>query len=204
MKKTCLLVALLMCLFFSSASILNAENWYIGGNVAATFLNDSDVDNGVSGKAEFDTGYGFTGVVGHNFNPWRLEGEIAYRNNDYDKVGVDGAQKVNVSGSYKSLGFLLNGYYDFILNESVSPFLKAGVGGARLDTDAVRGGGISIPDDDEWVFAYQLGLGLGWKATKALTVDLSYCFYGTSKPKFQGLDMEYYTHNILLGIRYNF
>lgn len=197
-------IAVSVFLLIGSSSTLNAENWYVGGNIAGVYLDDSDIDNGVSGKAEFETGYGFSGVVGHYFNPWRIEGEISYRENDYDKVGVDGGQKVNVGGSMKSLGVLVNGYYDFNLAEGISPFLKIGVGGARLDTDAVTGGGVSIRDDDSWQFAYQLGFGIGWQAMKVLTVDLSYCFFATLNPDFKGLEMEYQTHNILLGIRYSF
>lgn len=204
MNKVCLLIAAVFFILLITMATAGAESWYVGGNIAAVFLDDSDIDNGVSGKAEFETGYGFAGVVGHNFDPWRLEGEISYRNNDYDKVGVTGGQPVNVGGSFKSLGLLVNGYYDFKIQESIKPFLMIGAGGARLDTDAVSGGGISISDDDVWQFAYQIGLGVGWQAATSLTFDLSYRFHSTLDPKFKGLEMEYQTHNILLGIRYSF
>lgn len=204
MNKICLLIAIIIFVLINTSATVSAENWYIGGDIAAVFLYESDIDNGFSGLAEFENGYGFAGVVGRNFNSWRIEGEIAYRKNDYDKVGIKGGQKVSVDGSFKSLGFLANGYYDFKIQEPFVPFVMIGIGGAKLNTDAVSGGGVSIPDDDVWQFAYQFGIGIGWQVTKSLTLDLSYRFYATLDPKFNGIEMEYQTNNILLGVRYNF
>ena len=97
---------------------------------------------------------------------------------------------------------------DLELDDAPVPVLiegvMIGVGAARLDTDAVSGAGVTIPDNDTWQFAYQFGVGIGWQATKSLTVDLSYRYYATLDPKFNDIEMEYQTHNILLGIRFNF
>ena len=181
-----------------------ADPWYVGVNAGAVWLMDSDIKNGTSGEASFDTGFGAGGSVGYDFGPARLEGEIEYRNNDYDKAGLDGATKEKSGGSYQSLALMVNGYYDFENASSFTPFLMAGIGGANVDTDSVTSGGLNIASDNSWQFAYQVGAGVGWEFTDSWILDVSYRFFGTTNPSFGGSDMQYLSHNLFLGIRYSF
>jgi opacity protein-like surface antigen len=186
------------------ASAVSADNWYIGANAGAVWLMDSDVKDGVSGEASFKTGFGVGGELGYKFGPFRLAGEIEYRDNDYDDLGQKGGAKQGVGGSYSSLALMFNGYYDFENRSSFTPFLIAGIGGANLDTGNTSGGGITIPSGDSWQFAYQVGAGVGWEFAPAWVLDISYRFFGTTDPKFNGIKMQYLSNNLLLGIRYNF
>ena len=201
-KKAMLVTTCIFLMVCSSAAF--AEPWYVGINGGAVWLMDSDVKNGQNGKAEFDPGYAFGGDVGYDFGPVRLEGEIEYRSNDYDKAGLDSVGKAKSGGSYKSLALMVNGYYDFENSSSFTPFLMAGIGGADIDTDSVTSGGLNVPDDDSWQFAYQVGAGVGWEFTDSWILDISYRFFGTTNPKFGGVEMEYLSHNVLVGIRYSF
>ena len=203
-KKFFFLLTACFILYFFSSFAFAFDGFYISGNGGVVWLLDSDIDNDVTGKAEFDTGYGFGGALGYGLDQWRLEFEVEYRNNDYDKVSASEFKAENVSGSFESLGFMMNLYYDFETKSPFSPFLMGGVGGARLETDTVSGGGITIISDDDWEFAYQLGTGVGWKATDTLLFDLSYRFFATTKPEFNDVEMEYFTHNILIGLRFLF
>jgi len=170
----------------------------------AVWLVDSDVKNGVDGKASFDTSFGLGGGVGYDFGLARVEGEIEYRDSSYDKVGVDTADKENAGGSIKSLALMLNGYYDFHNPSLFTPFIMAGIGGARIDTDDTAAGGVTIPDDDSWQFAFQVGAGVGWEFSPPWVLDISYRFFATTDPEFDSTQLQYRSHNVLVGLRYQF
>ena len=201
-KKVILMTACIFMMVCSSAAV--AEPWYVGVNAAAVWLMDSDIKNGISGEASFDTGFGVGGAVGYDFGPARLEGEIEYRINDYDKAGLNSVGKANSGGSYKSLALMANGYYDFENASSFTPFIMAGIGGANIDTDSLTVGGLNIPSDSSWQFAYQVGAGVGWMFTNSWLLDISYRFFGTTDPEFGNAKMQYLNHNLLLGIRFSF
>ena len=153
-----------------------ADPWYVGINGGAVWLMDSDIKNGQNGKAEFDLGFGVGGDVGYDFGPVRIEGEIEYRLNDYDKAGLDSVGTSKSGGSYKSLALMVNGYYDFENSSAFTPFLMVGIGGANVDTDSLTSGGLNIPSDNSWQFAYQVGAGVGWEFANSWILDLSYRF----------------------------
>ena len=60
------------------------------------------------------------------------------------------------------------------------------------------------------VFAYQAAAGVGYAVSKEVTLDLGYKYFATAKPSFKVLgtavkvEGEYMSHNLLLGVRYNF
>jgi len=201
-KKAILLTTCIFLMVCSSTAV--AGPWYVGINGGAVWLMDSDIKNGQSGKAEFDLGFGVGGDVGYDFGPVRLEGEIEYRLNDYDKAGLDSVGTSTSGGSYKSLALMVNGYYDFENSSSFTPFLMVGIGGTNVDTDSLTSGGLNIPSDSSWQFAYQVGAGVGWEFANSWILDLSYRFFGTTDPEFGSAKMQYLSHNVLVGIRYSF
>ena len=58
-------------------------------------------------------------------------------------------------------------------------------------------------EEDDTVFAYQIGAGLGYKITPATMATLSYRYFGTSDPTFDDgvdkIEAEYKSHNIWVG-----
>ena len=69
----------------TTASQAQAKNgWYVSGNVGSVTLQNSDVLDTVAagsatGNADFDTGYGLSGSIGHAWGLFRVEGELSYR-----------------------------------------------------------------------------------------------------------------------------
>ena len=174
---------------------------YVSGSLGAVIVNDSDIDDGFdTGEFTFDTGFGFVGALGRSMqNGGRVEAELGYRQNDIDELEVDGLGKASVDGDISSLSLMGNAYYDFSTEGSFSPYIGGGLGFANLEADLDDFG-----SEDDSVFAYQLILGGSFVSSETLSVDLQYRYFATEDPDFDGLDAEYSTHNLMIGLRQNF
>lgn len=204
MKKFILVCMISFLVLICSTLAAIAQGTYVSANLATGFLMDSDIaEPGFFGEAEFDAGWGVGAAIGFTSGPGRLEGEISYQKNDFDNVSSGGIG-LNSTGDITSTSFLVNGYYDFPTNSALVPYITAGIGFARLEINdlAILGSPVGNSDDD--VLAYQVGFGVGYSINKQVTLDLKYRFFATADPNFDGTDAEYRSHNILLGIRYNF
>ena len=205
MKNRFALVAI--CIFFIfNASTVAAEGIYLNGNLGAVWLNDSDLSqsDGTKGSAEYDTGFGITGALGYDFGLVRIEGEVGYRKNDYDRVSASGQNKVNSSGEVTNWDFMANAYIDIETGTQFTPYIGGGIGASFLDTSAVTAGGIEFESDDDTVFAYQGIAGLSYSFAEVWMVQVEYRFFGTDNPTFRNTESEYKSHNLFFGIRFNF
>jgi outer membrane autotransporter protein len=209
MKKK--LLAVLCCaaalLFLNTAHA--ADGPYVGFNVGAAMLTDSDVtDSEAPGDAielSYDNGWTMGAAVGYRLNNFRVEGEISYQKNDIDETSAMGFS-MDSSGDVSGLSFLVNGYYDFANQTAFTPFLSAGLGYARVEVNDynLAGSGFADFNEDDSVFAYQFGAGVGYAVNESITIDLKYRYFTTSDPDFDGSEAEIASHNILLGLRYSF
>ncbi len=196
------------------------SKWYIGGGAGGTFLMDSELDDptgilaAIGTETSFDTGYYVGGTVGYawannnNDTVFRLEGELSYRQNDFDQFTVLGFD-FDMDGDTSALGLMVNGFYDIGTGTSWKPYLGGGIGLALVSINDATVVGIPLADDDDTVFAYQLGAGLGYEVNPNLTISLDYRFFATVDPDFTdptGIEFsaEYMSHNIGLGLRYGF
>ena len=224
MKK--LLIAI-PALFLGVAftSVPSDAQYYVSFNIGAVQLMDSDTtatdpEDSVTGEFEFDSGLGVNGAVGLSLGALRLEGELSYRQSDFDQgtlssltVGnttflFSGATGV-VGGDVTSLGLMANMWYDIDTGGKLKPFIGGGIGVARVDADidSIVGIPINISGDDT-VFAYQVGAGVGYDVSDKVVVTLGYRFFGTADPEFESggttVEGEYQTHNIEIGMRFKF
>lgn len=181
---------------------------YVSAQVGMGFLMDSDFSTSAgTGTVEFDPGFA-TGIAGgYNFGMFRVEGEIGYQINDIDNISAclgGSCGSASASGEVTALSFLANAYFDFANKTPFTPYITAGIGVARLDIDDFAILGYHYGDSDDTVFAYQVGAGVAYAINKNFSIDLKYRFFGTSDPNFDGVDAEANSHNIYLGLRYNF
>lgn len=213
-----------LCVFAFAPSIADAEGLYWGLNGGWSMLDDpsNTGDTGFSIDAETENGPFFAGTLGYGFGNFRVEGEISYRKNDIDEleitqdagVGValgvgdlDGLV-VDASGDARSLAFMASGFFDVPLRGGFKPYLGAGIGVANIAADASTLG-VSIVDDDDTVFAYQLMAGIGYEVHPQIVFFSGYRYFATEDPGFTDaaggdFDSEYQTHNIEVGFRYFF
>jgi len=213
--------------------------WYAALDAGTVFLEDSSstasdaFGNSVSFDTEFDTGFGVHGAIGHSWGGFRLEGEVSYRENDLDTFDITNVIAAGIgslsdvgngdfSGDVSALAFMGNAWYDFNTGSPWRPFLGGGLGVARISINDVAMTsltllGVPIPlaspvplaDDDDWVFAYQVGAGIGFEVTPTTTISLGYRFFGTADPDFTDVngdpfDAEYHSHNVEIGLRFSF
>lgn len=185
--------------------ILPTFSWAASGwqgilGAGASWVVDADVTvNGVfDGTAEFNTGYAVGGALGYMIDNYRFEGEMSYMASDmdtYDSTPSDA--EINI------LTFLANGYLDFDTGNPMTPYITAGIGASRIE--------ISEPgyaDEDDTVFAYQIGAGLRYALSEMVTLDCRYLYMGSQDMEVSEgnntAEIEIANHSLILGLRVNF
>lgn len=175
---------------------------YVSVSAGLGLLNDSSVtaagltvDNAIGYKAGVPVGV----AVGFKADEFRLEGAVGYQCHTVDSfLGIPASG----GGDVSIWSFMGNGYYDISLSDaSVTPYLTAGLGFASISGSD---GGF-----DSTEFAWQLGAGVGFKASENVVVDLGYRYFRAADVHvgdFEGVpaDLSISGSNILAGIRYSF
>jgi len=209
MKKILLIISVCLPAFFFTSFAYSAEGLYVSGNVGFAMASDSDykdpVYSGLTTTGEYDTGPALGAAVGYGFGQIRVEGEIFYQKNDMDTVSISGAS-LDATGDVTALAFLINGYFDFVNDSAFTPYISAGLGYAQIDLNDFNYTGSGDPDfsSDDSVFAYQVGVGVGYAVTDTLTIDLKYRYMGAEDPEFEDTEAEFASHDFLLGVRFYF
>lgn len=208
MKKNLLIISICLLAFFFSSPAHSAEGLYLSGNIGLVMAVDSDFTDstlpGITATAEFDPGWALSAALGYGFGKARVEGEISYQKTDIDKVTM--GISADASGDISSLAFLINGYFDFVNDSAFTPYISAGLGYAQIDLNDfnVAGSGESDYSQDDTVFAYQIGAGIGYAVSEKLTIDLKYRYFATEDPEFDTTEAEAASHNFIAGVRVYF
>jgi opacity protein-like surface antigen len=201
MKKTfSVIIGLFMLLMLPGISLSAIPGPYVSGQLGVTFLNASNYSETVKdGTIEFKPGYAVGIAGGYNFGMFRVEGEIGYQKNDMDTASsCSGGTCVsgNISSDIKALSFLINGYFDFVNSSPFTPYISGGIGMANLDYKIINW------SDFDSVFAYQVGAGIAYAINQHFIIDLKYRFFSTEE--LETTISTFQSHNVYLGVRYNF
>jgi opacity protein-like surface antigen len=78
---------------------------------------------------------------------------------------------------------------------------------AHVSVNDLSIGGVTIADDSDTVFAWQIGGGLGWELNPNWGISLNYRWFSTSDPEFRDelggdFSAEYSSHNLTAGLTY--
>ncbi|MBC8414105.1 porin family protein [bacterium] len=202
-SKIIVIVCSLMLMIVSS--VFAAEGVYVSGNIGASILNDSDLTNpalpGVVVETGFDTGLLVSGALGVQVGKGRVEAEIGYRTADIDSFQALGVS-ASGDGDASALSFMVNAYLDIKTESAITPYLGGGLGMAKIELDNVSVSGIAIGNEDDTVFAYQFGGGIGYAMSEKATLDLGYRYFATEDLNLSGTDANYGSHNLTIGIRF--
>ena len=185
--------------------------FYLELRGGAVFLEDTELDDpdgeaatlGITDiEATFDTGFLLEGAAGYG-HEIGLRGELAvgYRETDLDDLTANifgGAATADVTGHVSTYSILTNVYYDFRFDFPVMPFAGAGIGIAAVNLD------LDGQDDTDLVFAWQATGGVAYPITENIAATLSYVFFSSVDPEFDGFKANYDSHNVILGVRYVF
>lgn len=224
MKSALLLPALTLLGLVCAAPALAQTQDYIGGNLTWTAPLDAEFEYRNTDfllDSSYDPAIGFGLVFGKTYpNSLRLEGDLAYRNNDLDAFEEAG-EIIGADGDITALSFTLNTYYDLVNPSRFTPYFGAGLGGAYVNLDArlIPEPGDLVFSDEALGFAYQLGAGIACRINRQVSLDLGYRYFSTLGLKFKDQDVttiddagnllnrfetDYSTHSVSLGVRLAF
>lgn len=187
----------------TAATAASAEGLYAGGlfgfSGGGGEINNSGMDLVLAG------GFVFSGVVGKEFSNARLEGEIAYRQNDMDSYTLGGLSGP-ANGEMSSLAFMANGYYDFGPKTwPFRPYLGIGIGAANVTLTSPD---YNDTDDSDLTFALQIIAGgtIAFSDSLAMTVDLrSFGAVPTFTDSFGNqYEQGYGVASVMVGLRQSF
>ena len=182
------------------------------------------------GTVDFTEGFSLNLALGYALgNGLRLEAEGGYALESCFKemdVKMPGTLqllnvptgKTKMAGKLSAATLMLNAYYDLDLSDSLIPYLGGGLGMARISANPKLGEGAEsgrvLVDDEDYVFVYQLGTGLGYRISNGLiggsdlTITLDYRYLASFEDlKFKGaltgssVESEFGGHYIGGGIR---
>ncbi len=205
MKKRVLLLAGCISVAAVSPVFAAADGPYFTIMAGATFVDDATWTRtgAPNTEFEFDAGYNVDGALGYKYKMFRIEGEIAYRQNDFDQFNI-GALTIEASGNIDALSAMANVYFDFENDTAWTPFIGAGAGWASVEVEDLVISGFLPGDEDDDGFAYQFIGGFGYEVSEALTANLEYRYFAADDPELGAVKADYETHNIVVGLRYIF
>lgn len=231
MKKVLLLITVMFFLLLPalswSASVRPGA--YVSGFIGVSVPRDASVDSSqfasdgsllnATDEVEFDPGINIGGTGGYDFGFLRLEGELSFKYSEINRITdtADGFRFGNPDGNIGVFAMMGNAFFDLHNPGPVTPYVGGGVGFATLHlsdtfgTDVTTSGPERIflyPEDDDMVFAYQAGAGVGIALNRRLTLDIGYRYFGTSRARFgdgfDTADLRYESHNAAVGLRVKF
>jgi opacity protein-like surface antigen len=227
---------------YAPAPVEDFGGWYLRGDIGFSnqrvdrLNNVLDANNTTSDqRLSFNTAGIFGLGVGYQINHWfRVDATGEYRGNS-DFVGTDhitypGGVGMDTYHATKSEWVVLaNAYVDLGTWWYMTPFIGAGVGGARVSianfTDAGIANegagalpGLAFGDNvSKWNFAWALHAGVAYRVTPNFTVELAYryldmgdglagdlkTFDGTNNVNNPTTFKNITSHDLKLGVRWN-
>lgn len=229
------------CLLIVSASQAQAQNdWYFSADVGvhapdtsarlhkgSSSTIDSSFYNG-SPTFEYDDSKTVLGIaVGKKLSP-NLQAELELRqrkssanNNVLRGSGVRAADTFQLDSSVKSSSLMLNGIVPVTSYGTITPYLKAGIGVTRHQTEAALTASINAfgipagapnryPQKTENTFTWALGAGASWALSPTTSVDMEYQYIdmgeaSTAKDTFSDtVQVDTKSHELTVGLSYLF
>jgi outer membrane protein OmpA-like peptidoglycan-associated protein len=188
---------------------------YVRGDIGYTTDTNFSADDDNIDWGDVSPDEGWMGLLGAGY-AWsyglRLEGEIAYRDNDFDD-----SDALDDGGSLTAWSFMANGYYDFNRGGAVQPYVGLGVGMADVEVEAadLNPAPAVFADGSELTFAWQAMIGLGWAVAENLTIDVGYRYFNaegiefdvtvdTPQPALFDAEGDLEQQAVTMGLRYSF
>ncbi|MGE0109511.1 MAG: outer membrane protein [Bdellovibrionales bacterium] len=214
MKKTLLLTTALIA--FNAAPALAddtvpTKGFYTALGMGVSMTNDADVDfktAGVKDSLNVDDDFAIAGAVGYRFTPWlRVEAEIGHFGGELGNnadVGV--------------MTYMANAYVDWQNSSRFTPYAGFGLGMASISTDIsttaiIAGSSYTLSSDDsDTAFAWQAGVGVGYRITDRWSADLGWRYIATNDVSLNTtlagtalpVETSLSSNIIRAGIRYEF
>ncbi|MEQ1864447.1 MAG: OmpA family protein [Micropepsaceae bacterium] len=194
-----------------AANASTSNGWYVGLEAGANWIQDADVvlDDVQPNKFSFDTGWAAFGTVGHAWNNFRVELEIGYRDNKFDKFDGGESGLLPLDGKFNEFSQMLNVVYDWSAFGKWGLFVGAGAGGDFISYEQDSTHNPTLLHDDAWVFAWQALAGVNYELTPNTDLFVGYRYFNANEPEFSvpSHSDSYDTvhkHTATIGLRYAF
>lgn len=214
MKKWILGIAMPLLLCVQTVS---AGSFYLGGHGGLHLVDESRNDSaGGRFNLKFDPGFNGAAVLGFdlendypNIGTGRIELEAALRQNDVDKIHFREGGRLPAEGKVRVESLMFNTFGEHREGLPWIPYIGLGAGVARVRMENVSTLGGTVVDDEDTVFAWQAGAGVGLQAFQHLAFDLGYRYFQAVDAKFTdsaGVESRarYRAHSVILGARLMF
>jgi len=196
MKKV-LLAAITLAALPLAAHAQNQAGFYIGARGGADWLLTNSVN--INGNATvvghgtgpfnattntgFNTGWAAGGFIGYDFVGPRVEIEALYHDNQGSANSTIPIVGVGILRGFSNIdvqqtAVMANLYYDFFANQTFTPYVGAGAGIAFIKTQD------ALINSSDTEFAYQAIVGVGYKVTPNVRINVDGRYYGTLNPTF--------------------
>jgi len=199
------------------------ENAYVSFGAGATMPETSSVTYrnpaiaggaALNGQTSFDTGYIFSGAMGYRWGSgMRTELELNHR-----KAGIDSIAGADAPGKQRVWGLMGNVLFDVSDIAGFTPYVGGGAGVGWAKWSNVSGGasltfpaGTAAYNDKDMAFQWQAIGGVSRPFTDRMDGFVEYRYIGLEQAKFQGTAPgvtasrhDDRSHNLLVGVRYNF
>jgi len=195
MRAFALSLAATCLLALATPATALAQGFYAGGMLGYG-AGGGETDNS-GADLELDSGPFLSGFIGMRSGALRIEGELAYRENDMDEFGG-----IPVVGEMYSTAVMANVYYDFGPGGGyVTPYVGAGIGAVDVTFDS------AVKDDDTTVAVQMMG-GLAFPISQVASVTGELRAFGTEAEFTDNLgvpfDQGYYVVSLSIGLRMEF
>jgi opacity protein-like surface antigen len=179
--------------------------WYVALGAGGAWYED--LKFGALGTASMDTGFTVNGAFGRyvdDIRVFRLEAELLY-----DRADVNNISGTPASGTLSNTAVMFNALYDIRTDTSWVPYFGGGIGYSRVNMDKLSSGGVTLLNDSDDVFSWQIKAGVAYEFSPSWAMNLGYRYYGTSSLTFTGPGGQVTsdgttTHSAELGVRFNF
>lgn len=213
MKTKAMILGAVAALALTAQANAMPDGWYLslegGGNWVQDWDFDSVTNVGTSaGSIAFDNGWAVLASVGYGRGNWAVEFETGFRRNDSDEVTVDGVVDFYDDARLNETTFMANVRYNYPLGQKLTLGVGAGLG-ADFAELRVRDGA-TVTEDEDWNFAYQGIVSLGYAVGRRSELFASYRYFRTASADFDltpSLDAvfdgeEFQKHTATVGFRY--
>ena len=195
MKKLLTLTTVVAGLALASTANAQTPGFYVGAEGGLNWMTNFNANTNLMNAPVIgvtpQTGWAAGAVFGYDFVGPRVELETVYRRN-LTNVSVPNTALNNQVGQ---LAFMVNGLYDFMPTSSFTPYVGAGVGLALVDSNSPL---------SSTAFAYQGIVGVGYKATDNIRVNLDGRYYGTTNPSVNGMPWTNNNLSVMASATYKF
>lgn len=199
MTRKLLTFASALVLASAVVSVASArDGFYLGVKGGQTNHNMNSKDDASTDKSKFDFDdvMMISGAVGYRYSFFRAEVEYTYRDDYSDRKVVGSGWSDN---SLESSSYMLNGYFDFLPNYVVSPYVSGGLGFSKLTYSNQDSGSVKY-DWDKTNFTWSVGGGLTVRLNRCLNLDAGYRYLDMGTLEKGDIN----AHEYYAGLRYTF